>query len=128
MQMRKKTRVDYSEVDYSGIEAIGMEVEIAVPVKDKKAKVGNTAEKKTGVKEKEKKMKEGKRKQYKKEVMKKLKEGKRKTTVNKKKKFEVKTRELAKRRTKLELLILELEEQIEEIEGNVGHAGQQKSS
>ena len=49
MQMRKKTRVDYSEVDYSGIVAIGMEVEIAVPVKDngKKAKVGNTAEKKT---------------------------------------------------------------------------------
>jgi len=34
----------------------------------------------------------------------------------------------ARRRTKLELLILELEEQIEEIEGNSGNAGQQKSS
>ena len=34
----------------------------------------------------------------------------------------------AKRRNKLELLILELEIQIEEIEGNSGNAGQQLSS
>ena len=97
-RMRKKTRVDYSEVDYSGVEAIGMEVEIAVAVKDngKKPKVGNTAEKKTGVKEKStdhKKMKEGKGKQCKKEVKKELKGGKGKTSVNKKKKGEMKVRD-----------------------------------